>query len=282
MRVCSYILPNGIRSYGVVDGETLIDAGEALRERYADLRAVIAAGALADLGKKADGERLAFSDVTLLSPIPNPDKILCIGLNYMTHIKETGREAPKKPSIFTRYPSSVVGHGVDLVRPKVSDWFDFEGELAVVIGKPGRAIPAANAYAHVAGYSCFNDGSIRDFQRHTTQFWAGKNFDRSGSMGPWLVTADAFGDPAVQSMETRLNGEVMQSTPISDLAFDVPALIEYISTVTELLPGDVIATGTPSGVGLFREPKLFMKAGDRVEVEISGIGTLANSIVDES
>ena len=281
MRVCSYLMPNGTRSYGVADGETLIDAGEALRGRYADLRAVITAGALAELGKKADGERLAVSDVTLLSPIPNPDKILCIGLNYMTHIKETGREAPKKPSVFTRYPSSVVGHGVDLVRPKVSDWFDFEGELAVVIGKPGRAISAANAYAHVAGYSCFNDGSIRDFQRHTTQFWAGKNFDRSGSMGPWLVAADAFGDPAAQSMETRLNGEVMQSTPISDLAFDVPALIEYISTVTELLPGDIIATGTPSGVGLFREPKLFMKAGDRVEVEISGIGTLANSIVDE-
>lgn len=281
MRVCSYIMPNGTRSYGIADGETLIDAGEALRGHYADLRAVIAAGALAELGKDAGGERLAVSDVTLLSPIPNPDKILCIGLNYMTHIKETGREAPKKPSIFTRYPSSVVGHDVDLVRPKVSDWFDFEGELAVVIGKPGRAISAANAHAHVAGYSCFNDGSIRDFQRHTTQFWAGKNFDRSGSMGPWLVTADAFGDPAAQSMETRLNGEVMQSTPISDLAFDVPALIEYISTVTELLPGDIIATGTPSGVGLFREPKLFMKAGDRVEVEISGIGTLANSIVDE-
>ena len=187
----------------------------------------------------------------------------------------------KSPSIFTRYPSSIVGHEVDLVRPKASDWFDFEGELAVVIGKRGRAIPAANAYDHVAGYSCFNDGSIRDFQRHTTQFWAGKNFDRSGSMGPWLVTADEFGDPAAQSMTTRLNGEVMQSTPISDLAFDIPALIAYISTVTELLPGDIIATGTPSGVGLFREPKLFMKAGDRIEVEISGIGTLANSVVDE-
>src|SRR5690606_9240490 len=138
---------------------------EALRERYADLRAVIAEGALAELGKDASGERMALSDVTLLSPIPNPDKILCIGLNYMTHIKETGREAPNKPSIFTRYPSSVVGHDVDLVRPKASAWFDFEGELAVVIGKAGRAIPAANAYAHVAGYSCFNDGSIRDFQR---------------------------------------------------------------------------------------------------------------------
>ena len=282
MRVCSYLMADGTPSYGVVDGDMIADCGAPMRGRFADLRAVLAAGALDELGSGAGGERLALTAVTLLPPIPNPDKILCIGLNYQTHIRETGRDAPQKPSIFTRYPSSVVGHGVDLVRPKASDWFDFEGELAVVIGKRGRAIPAASAYQHVAGYSCFNDGSIRDFQRHTTQFWAGKNFDRSGSMGPWLVTADAFGDPAAQSMTTRLNGEVMQSTPISDLAFDVPALIVYISTVTELLPGDIIATGTPSGVGLFREPKLFMKPGDRIEVDISGIGVLANDIVDEA
>jgi 2-keto-4-pentenoate hydratase/2-oxohepta-3-ene-1,7-dioic acid hydratase in catechol pathway len=281
MRVCSYLMADGTASYGVVDGETLVDAGKGLRVRHRDLRAVLAAGALAELAS-ADGERLGLSDVTLLPPVANPDKILCIGLNYMTHIRETGREAPKKPSIFTRYPSSLVGHAVDLVRPKASDWFDFEGELAVVIGKAGRAIPAARAYEHVAGYSCFNDGSIRDFQRHTTQFWAGKNFDRSGSMGPWLVTGEAFGDPTAGEMTTRLNGEVMQATPLSDLAFDVPALIEYISTVTELLPGDIIATGTPSGVGLFREPRLFMKPGDRVEVEITGIGILANRIVDEA
>jgi 2-keto-4-pentenoate hydratase/2-oxohepta-3-ene-1,7-dioic acid hydratase in catechol pathway len=281
MRVCSYLMADGTASYGVVDGEALVDAGKGLRARHRDLRAVLAAGALAELAS-ADGERLGLSDVTLLPPVANPDKILCIGLNYMTHIRETGREAPTKPSIFTRYPSSLVGHAVDLVRPKASDWFDFEGELAVVIGKAGRAIPAARAYEHVAGYSCFNDGSIRDFQRHTTQFWAGKNFDRSGSMGPWLVTGEAFGDPAAGEMTTRLNGEVMQATPLSDLAFDVPALIEYISTVTELLPGDIIATGTPSGVGLFREPRLFMKPGDRVEVEITGIGILANRIVDEA
>ena len=282
MRVCSYLMADGAPSYGVVDGEAIVDAGARMRARFADLRAVLDADALDELRSGTGGERLALSAVTLLPPLANPDKILCIGLNYQTHIRETGRDAPQKPSIFTRYPSSIVGHGVDLVRPKASDWFDFEGELAVVIGKRGRAIPAASAYEHVAGYSCFNDGSIRDFQRHTTQFWAGKNFARSGSMGPWLVTADEFGDPAARSMTTRLNGEVMQSTPISDLAFDVPALIAYISTVTELLPGDIIATGTPSGVGLFREPKLFMKPGDRVEVEITGIGVLANAIVDEA
>lgn len=282
MRVCSYLMADGGSSYGVVDGEAIVDAGARMRARFADLRAVLDADALDELRSGTGGERLALSAVTLLPPVANPDKILCIGLNYQTHIRETGRDAPQKPSIFTRYPSSIVGHGVDLVRPKASVWFDFEGELAVVIGKRGRAIPAASAYEHVAGYSCFNDGSIRDFQRHTTQFWAGKNFDRSGSLGPWLVTADEFGDPAARSMTTRLNGEVMQSTPISDLAFDVPALIAYISTVTELLPGDIIATGTPSGVGLFREPKLFLKPGDRVEVEITGIGVLANSIVDEA
>ncbi|AXS40751.1 fumarylacetoacetate hydrolase family protein [Breoghania sp. L-A4] len=282
MRISSYTMPDGTASYGIVDKDTIRDAGAAFRAKYADLRAVLAGDGLAELEPATrEGTELALSDVVLLSPVPNPDKILCIGLNYMTHIRETGRDAPQKPSIFTRYPSSVVGHDVPLVRPKVSDWFDFEGELAVVIGKPGRAIPAARAMEHVAGYSCFNDGSIRDFQRHTSQFWAGKNFDRSGSMGPWLVTADELTDPAAQFMTTRLNGDVVQSAPISDLAFDIPALIEYLSTVTELLPGDIIATGTPSGVGLFREPKLFMKAGDRIEVEITGIGTLSNDIVDE-
>ena len=137
--------------------------------------------------------------------MPNPDKIICIGLNYMTHIQETGRDKPAKPTIFTRYPSSVTGHGQPMIRPKASDWFDFEGELAVIIGTPGRDIAEADAMKHVAGYSCFNDGSIRDYQRHTSQFWAGKNFVDSGAMGPWLVTADELTDPAAQTMETRLN-----------------------------------------------------------------------------
>lgn len=281
MRFSSYLTADGAPSYGVVDGDVLRDVGTTLQKRYPTLRAALAANALKEVSTSANGDRLKISAVTLLPPIPNPDKIICIGLNYVSHVKETGREAPKKPPIFTRYPSSVVGHDVDIVRPNVSDWFDFEGELAVVIGKTGRAIPAARAFDHVAGYSCFNDGSIRDFQRHTSQFWAGKNFDRTGSMGPWLVTADEFGDPSRQSMTTSLNGEVMQSTPLSDLLFDIPTLIEYLSTVTELLPGDIIATGTPSGVGLFREPKLFMKPGDRIEVNISGIGVLSNSVVGE-
>lgn len=282
MPFCSYLTSEGQTSFGVVEGDRIHDAGPAFKARFADLRSVLAGNAIADLRSAAkESAAVRLSDVTLLPPIPRPDKIICIGLNYMTHIQETGRDRPAKPSIFTRYPSSLVGHDVPLIRPKVSDWFDFEGELAVVIGKPGRAISAADAAHHIAGYSCFNDGSIRDFQRHTTQFWAGKNFDRSGSMGPWLVTPDELPEPEAQHMRTLLNDEVVQSTPISDLAFDIPSLIEYISTVTELLPGDVIATGTPSGVGLFREPKLFMKPGDRIEVEITGIGTLANTVVAE-
>ncbi len=283
MRISSYVLPDGTPSYGVVTEGGIADAGARLRARYPDVRAVLGAGATELLASEAEGADLIDpGEVTLLSPVPNPDKIICIGLNYMTHIKETGRDKPAKPSIFTRYPSSVVGHERPMIRPRASDWFDFEGELAVIIGKPGRNVSEADAMAHVAGYACFNDGSIRDYQRHTTQFWAGKNFVDSGSMGPWLVTADELTDPAAQTMETRLNGEVVQSTPISDLAFSIPELIAYLSIVTELLPGDVIATGTPSGVGLFREPKLFMKGGDRVEVEISGIGVLANPIEDEA
>lgn len=283
MRICSYLLANGDASFGLYVDGAIKDAGRAFLARYPDIRAVLTAGALPALREAAaSGEVLDPEAVRMLPPITNPDKILCVGLNYMTHIRETGREKPSYPTLFTRYPASIVGHGRDLVRPKVSDWFDFEGELAFVIGKRGRAIPVSEAMNHVAGYSCFNDGSIRDFQRHTSQFWAGKNFDQTGSMGPWLVTSDELSDITAQTMTTRLNGQVMQHAAISDLAFDIPTQIAYLSTVTELLPGDIVATGTPSGVGLFREPKLFMKPGDRIEVEISGIGTLANPVVDQA
>ena len=280
MRICSYILADGTHSYGIAQDNTVLDVDADWRATYPNLRAAIAAEALEGVAEATQSSApVAMSDVTLLSPVPNPDKIICIGLNYMTHIKETGRDKPAKPSIFTRYPSSVVGHEQPLIRPEASDWFDYEGELAVIIGKPGRNIAPQDAMSHVGGYSCFNDVSIRDYQRHTSQFWAGKNFDDSGSMGPWLVTADELTAPDAQTMETRLNGEVVQSTSIADLAFNISELIAYLSIVTKLQPGDVIATGTPSGVGFFRDPKLFMKPGDRVEVEISGIGTLANPII---
>ena len=203
MRICSYILADGTHSYGIAQDNTVLDVDADWRATYPNLRAAIAAEALEGVAEATQSSApVAMSDVTLLSPVPNPDKIICIGLNYMTHIKETGRDKPAKPSIFTRYPSSVVGHEQPLIRPEASDWFDYEGELAVIIGKPGRNIAPQDAMSHVGGYSCFNDGSIRDYQRHTSQFWAGKNFDDSGSMGPWLVTADELTAPDAQTMET--------------------------------------------------------------------------------
>jgi 2-keto-4-pentenoate hydratase/2-oxohepta-3-ene-1,7-dioic acid hydratase in catechol pathway len=283
MKLASYLLADGTASYGIVNESGIADAGAALRARYSTLRAVLASGALGELAASANSNSpVDPATVRFLPPITNPDKIICIGLNYMGHIAETGREKPSHPSIFTRYPSSIVGQNEPLICPKVSSWFDYEGELAVVIGTAGRAISEQDALKHVAGYCCFNDGSIRDFQRHTTQFWAGKNFDRSGSMGPYLVTTDEVPDPEALTLVTRLNGQEVQNTSTGDLAFKIPELIAYLSTITELLPGDVIATGTPSGVGLFREPKLFMKAGDTVEVEITGLGTLTNPVQAES
>ena len=230
-------------------------------------------------GKRPD---FALHDVALLPPIPDSRRIMCVGLNYKTHIAETGRETPKYPMLFPRYPDSLVGDGRPMVRPHASERFDFEGELAFVIGKPGRHIPSERALEHVAGYSCLNDGSLRDFQRHTTQFLPGKNFAASGSFGPWLVTPDEIGDLGSQTIETRLNGETMQEATLDDLLFKVEDLIAYMSTIWTLRPGDVVATGTASGVGLFREPPVWMKPGDRIEVEISRIGVLANPIVQEA
>ena len=224
---------------------------------------------------------LPWSEVELLPVVPDPDKILCVGINYMTHVKETGREIPTKPMFFTRFADSQTAHDAPIVRPLASHKLDFEGELAVVIGRAARHVKAANAFDYVAGYSCYNDGSVRDWQRHTIQFTPGKNFPSTGSFGPWLVTADEVGDPSQLSLVTRLNGEVVQQASLSDLIFDIPTLIEYCSTFTVLRPGDVIIAGTTGGVGAFREPPLWMKPGDIVEVEISKVGVLRNTIADE-
>jgi 2-keto-4-pentenoate hydratase/2-oxohepta-3-ene-1,7-dioic acid hydratase in catechol pathway len=204
-----------------------------------------------------------------------------VGLNYRKHIAETGREPPRWPSIFTRCMESLVAHGQPLVRPKVSKQLDFEGELGVIIGKPGRHITAAEALEHVAGYTIVNDGSVRDYQRHTIQFFPGKNFWRSGSIGPWLVTPEELPAPLAMQLTTRLNGKVMQQAFLDELVFGVADLIAYLSDITPLIPGDIIATGTPGGVGAFREPPVWMQPGDLVEVEISGLGILSNHIVDE-
>lgn len=281
MKIASFT-HDGRRSYGVVDGDTVVDAGAVLGHKYYDLRSVLASDdGLADLAKLASAPRLNTKDVEWLPVIPNPDKVLCVGLNYLKHIIETGRETPKHPTLFTRFASAQVGHERPMILPKASTHFDFEGELAVVIGKAGRHITKENAMAHVAGYSLFNDGSIRDWQRHTLQFTAGKNFVGSGSFGPWIVTKDEITNVDRLVLETRLNGEIVQREGIDDLLFKIPELIEYISTFTELLPGDVIATGTPGGVGAFRSPPLWMRPGDVIEVTVDGIGTLRNSIKAE-
>ncbi len=281
MRLASFLRPDGSASFGLVQADHVTDCGAALAATYADLRAVLTAGGLDDLAKASEtADTLPLAEVTLLSPIPQPDKILCVGLNYLAHILEGGRTPAPYPAIFTRYPSSVVGHGQPLERPSVSTQFDYEGELALVIGKPGRYIKAKDAYDHIAGYTCFNDGSIRDFQTHTSQFWPGKSFHHSGSVGPWIVTRHDLPRIEKSHLRTILNGEEMQSTSISDLAIGIPEIIAYLSQVSELLPGDIIATGTPGGVGKYRTPSVYMKAGDVVEVEITGIGSLVNPVVD--
>ncbi|MFJ4048880.1 MULTISPECIES: fumarylacetoacetate hydrolase family protein [Pseudomonas] len=278
MKIASFIY-DGRSSYGVVNGDTISDAGAVLGQCYSDLRSVLeSSNGLAELAALRDAPVLSKEQVQWLPVIPNPDKVLCVGLNYLKHIVETGREVPKHPTLFTRFASAQVGHDQPLIQPRASTAFDFEGELAIVIGKAGRHISKENALQHVAGYSLFNDGSIRDWQRHTLQFTAGKNFVGSGSFGPWLVTKEEITDINSLVLETRLNGEVVQREGLDDLLFKVPELIEYISTFTELLPGDVIATGTPGGVGAFRTPPLWMKPGDVVEVEVEGIGTLKNTV----
>ncbi|EJT85920.1 fumarylacetoacetate hydrolase family protein [Pseudomonas asiatica] len=278
MKIASFI-HDGRSSYGVVNGDTVTDAGAVLGQWYSDLRSVLeSSDGLAELAALKDAPQLDVKQVQWLPVIPNPDKVLCVGLNYLKHIIETGREVPKHPTLFTRFASAQVGHEQPLILPKASTAFDFEGELAIVIGKAGRHISKGNALEHVAGYSLFNDGSIRDWQRHTLQFTAGKNFVGSGSLGPWIVTKDEISDICSLVLETRLNGEVVQREGLDDLLFKIPDLIEYISTFTELLPGDVIATGTPGGVGAFRTPPLWMKPGDVVEVEVEGIGKLKNTV----
>jgi 2-keto-4-pentenoate hydratase/2-oxohepta-3-ene-1,7-dioic acid hydratase in catechol pathway len=270
-------------SYGIVTDEGVIDAGRHLGERYPTLRAALAGNALPELKKLAGSGEInhKFGDISFLPVIPDPEKILCVGINYAAHVKETGREMPTKVMIFTRFANTQVGHNQSMLKPKVSDRYDFEGELAVIIGKRGRYISEQDALGHVAGYSCYNDGSIRDWQRHTTQFTPGKNFPGTGAFGPWLVTTDEIPDPSKLTLTTRLNGKVMQQSGTDDLIFSVQHCISYCSSFTYLEPGDASITGTPGGVGNYREPPIFMKSGDKIEVDITAIGTLVNSIADE-
>lgn len=282
MAFVSFRRPDGTPSYGRLAGDHVLDCG-AVSDAPADLKAAIAAGALDAL---ADGPPLARADVLLLPVIPNPGKILCVGHNYESHRQETGRAKVEHPSIFTRFADTLIADGQPIVRPTVSTNLDFEGELAIVIGpgkngRGGRAIAEQDALDYIAGYACFNDASIRDWQWHTTQFAPGKNFPGTGAFGPTLMTPTEVGDLADVHVTTRLNGEIVQDQPIRDMIFPLARIIAYVSTFTPLSPGDVIATGTPGGVGAKRTPPLWMKAGDRIEIAIGPVGTLSNHVVDE-
>ncbi|NYE24057.1 fumarylacetoacetate hydrolase family protein [Pigmentiphaga litoralis] len=221
-----------------------------------------------------------LTHVEYLPLIPDSGaRVFALGVAYKDHLEETGRASQESPSLFTKHRQSLVGHEQPILKPRVSDRFDFEGEIVLVIGKAGRHIPEAEAMSHVAGYSILMDGSVRDYQKHSVT--AGKNFDRSSAFGPWMVTADAILDPGAMRLTTTLNGSLMQSTTFERLMWTPAAIVHYVSTFTELQPGDAISTGTPAGVGHRRTPPVFMKAGDRLEVAVSGIGVLANTVQDE-
>ena len=271
----------GRKTYGVQTDDGIFEAAPGFRESHSDLRAVIETGSLGRLEQSLQQTVVDENAIRYLPVIVNPDKVICIGVNYRPHVEEMGREVPEHPLVFVRFAGSQVGHRERIIRPSVSTHYDFEGELAVIIGSPARQVSRSEAMSCVAGYACFMDGTVRDWQKHTTQFTPGKNFDRSGALGPWLVTADEVGDVASLELTTTVNGNVMQSGRVADLIFDIPALIEYCSTFTALLPGDVIATGTPGGVGAARKPPVWLSAGDTVAVDLGTVGRLENTVAEQ-
>lgn len=250
---------------------------------YADVRSLIAADAVGEAKAALAGAKpdFALDAITFLPPVPNPDKIICVGLNYDEHVRETKREKTEDPALFVRFPNSQLGHLQPILIPLESDKLDYEGEIAVVIGKGGRRISEERAYDHVAGFSSYNDGSIRDLQWATTQWTTGKNFPATGAFGPWLVTVDEVPADTKLTLITRLNGKEMQRATTDMMVHSIPRLISFISRFTELVPGDVIVTGTPGGVGARKTPPLYMKDGDVCEIEVERVGVLRNTIKAE-
>lgn len=279
MKLVSYLV-SGRASFGLLTQNGIVDLKEKLGNKYADLKSLL-----------ADSEGLAVAktyldapsdideqDITYLPVIPNPNKILCVGMNYAEKRAEFN-ETSSAPTLFVRFPDSQTGHKTNIIKPAITNELDYEGELAIIIGKEGFRIKPEEALSHVAGYSCYMDGSIRDWQY--TWFTAGKNWPSTGAFGPCMTTSDEIPDPTVLSLTTYLNGQEMQHDCIKNLVHTVPELISYISTFTRLSPGDVILTGSPGGVGKKRNPPVFMKDGDKIEVEITGIGRLTNYVVAE-
>lgn len=279
MRALSFVVGSA-ESFGVVVGTDVADLGD---QGVPSLRAALAAWGPDGLRQRANQStrRVPLSAIRYLPPITNPDKILCVGLNYFLHAKEAGMAVPKHPSIFVRFPGSQAGHNQPVWRPRASAQFDYEAELAVVIGSRGRNVSVETAMELVFGYSCFAENSVRDYQRHSTQATPGKNFQYSGAFGPWIVSRDEAGDPQAMQVIGRLNGVEMQNDSAGNMIFSIPELIAYASSFLELLPGDVIVTGTPAGVGFTKQPPLYMQPDDTFEVEITGIGVLCNSVIDE-
>ncbi len=289
MKIVAFEGQSGPR-LGVVEGDRVIDLaaadakvpsdlGEWLRNNNGDTKS------LGDIAKRAPASaRKPLAGLSYALPVGRPGKIICLGLNYLEHVKEGSQRdnIPKFPTIFFRCLTSIVPHGEPIIRPRMSETLDYEAELILVVGKRAKHLTAANATSCIAGYSCGNEGSVREYQRKTTQWAMGKNFDRTGSFGPWLVTADELPNAAKGlKIESRLNGQVMQSDNTDNMMFPVVDMLVYITEGITLEPGDIIFTGTPSGVGHARKPPVWMKNGDIVEVEIQGIGVLRNPIADE-
>jgi acylpyruvate hydrolase len=289
MKIVAFEAQGGPR-LGIVEGDQVVDLNAADASVPTDLGEWLAKNngetkPLAEIAKRAPGSaRRPLAGLTYALPVGRPGKVICLGLNYLDHVKEGPNRdnIPKFPTIFMRSRTSLVPHGQPIMRPRVTETLDYEAELIVVVGRRAKHLTAANAAACIAGYSCGNEGSVREFQRKTTQWDMGKNFDRTGGFGPWLVTADEL-PPAAKGLkiESRLNGKVMQSDNTDNMMFPIVDLLVYVTQGMTLEPGDVIFTGTPSGVGHARQPPVFMKTGDTCEVEIQGIGVLRNPVVDE-
>ena len=282
MKLLSFVGPTGA-SYGAVEGEKVVDLGIRLGGVLPDLKTALQADALPRLAAAVKGATADYrlGDVAFLPVIANPPRIFCAGLNYYAHRAEGNRPETEVPVFFPRLAESQVGHLQPLVCPWESEQFDYECEVAIVIGKAGRRIPESRALEHIAGMACYNDGSARDWQLATSQWMPGKNFPSTGAFGPWMVTADELPPDSDLALCTRLNGVEMQRTQTSLMTFPMARLIGFVSTFTPLLPGDVILTGTPGGVGLRRNPQVFMQHGDVVEIECEGIGVLRNTVVKE-
>ena len=275
LKFASFVERNGA-GYGMVDGEIILRL-DSVPGAPPDLKAYLDSRFPDLTPDERDLEALPLAEVSLLPPIPNPGKIFCVATNF----HEDDKPAPQFPLLFMRHAQAQTGHGGAILKPAVSDKLDFEGELAVIIGRRAHKIVRGEAMAYVAGYACFNEGSVRDWQKHSSQFTPGKNFYHSGAFGPWMVCTREIPDPARLLLESRVNGITRQSIAIDRMIFDIPWLISYISTFAPLDPGDVIVSGTPSGFGASRNPPEFLFPGDEVEIEIQGIGTLRNTVISD-